>query len=173
MVSLFAMKIRSAAFICLGILMGAGCAIGWHFYDTSNERVISRNWQIVNEFTTIMRGDSPSNTRVQDGLRITEYSVDPDPAFAFLVSKRELYYADLVFPTVMNSRENNAIWMEFTSKHYPDIIWVTGHSNMGQFKTTGNYPLHLNVWYKKTEQATELVNELIRLLESSAAVQSK
>lgn len=123
----------------------------------SEERLISRNWKIVNEFTTIMRGESPSNTRLQDGLLITEYSVDPEPSLAFLVSKRELHHADLVFPTVMSSRESNVIWMEFTSKHYPDIPWATGHTSMGQFKTSGKYPLHLNVWYKNTEQATDLV----------------
>ena len=110
-----------------------------------------------------MRGDSPQHTRVQDGFMITEYPVDPDPAFAFLVAKQELCFADLVFPTVTNSRENNLIWMEFTSRHYPDIFWVTGHSNTGHFKTSGNYPLHLSVWYKNTEKATDNVKELIRL----------
>ena len=167
------MKIQSAVLICVGLLVGAGSATAWHSYVTSSERVIERNWQIVNEFTRIMRGESPSNTRVQDGLLITEYPTDPNPALAFLVSKQELDYADLVFPTVINSRENNVIWMEFTFKNYPDIIWVTGHSNMGQFKTSGDYPLHLNVWYKTTDKANELVKELIRLLESSVAAKSK
>jgi hypothetical protein len=63
--------------------------------------------------------------------------------------------------------------MEFTSRHYPDIFWVTGHSNTGHFKTSGNYPLHLSVWYKNTEKATDNVKELIRLLESSAAEPSE
>ncbi|WP_417750256.1 hypothetical protein [Rosistilla oblonga] len=167
------MKIQFLTCIVAGFVAGAISVWVWTQHESSEAREISRSWEIVDQFTKIMRGESTEHTSAQDGFMFVEYDVDPEPALALLVSKEELCYADLVFPNVKTSRDNNRVWMEFTYKHYPALLWVTGHSNMGQFKTAGDYPLHLNVWYKNTPHATELVKQLVQLMEDLALAQSK
>ncbi|XZE18339.1 hypothetical protein SH449x_003628 [Pirellulaceae bacterium SH449] len=97
------MKLRSAILVFLGVLIGAICSIKWHFYKVSDTQTVARNWQILKDFTSIMRGESPSHTTLQGGMLITEYPIVPEPAIAYLVSKRELNHVDLVFPTVLNT----------------------------------------------------------------------
>ncbi len=157
----------------LGILFGAGSALTWHLYVNTNEQLIVQNWRIVDEFTAKMRGDSRSTIPTRDGFLLVDDVVDPDPALAFLVSNGELCFVDLVFPTVTTTRETNRIWLNFASDNYPDIITATGHTNDGLFRTSGGDPLHLNIWYKPTDKARNLVREMISLIESSERVSSK
>lgn len=160
------MNLHSVMFTLTGMIAGALTVFGWNQYSSTDRCEIDRHWGIINQFNTIMRDASPQHDFIQNGLFLTECPSAPELSLAFLVSKQELGYADLVFPKVTNSRDNNLRWLEFTKEHYPDIVSVVGHTNLGLFKTSGDYPLHLNVWYKNTERAKTAVKKLVELIES-------
>lgn len=142
---------------CLGLAAHCFLASG-SSSDSSNAQ---RYWDELERYYAEM--DDESDRVVIDGM--VGYSVknDPHPALAGLVAAGEIRYVDLVLPNAFRNHEANKLWMTYTNEH-DDIVYAEGNPSSVDFKPTGDQPLHLQLWFRKS--ATPKIQELIRQLEA-------
>jgi hypothetical protein len=89
-----------------------------------------------------------------------------EPSLVALAELGELEYVDLVFPTVPQTREFIHHWMQFCADR-DDIIEAHGNPDHFGYQTSGQQPMHLQIWFKKS--AADDVRQLIHELEQLAA----
>jgi hypothetical protein len=77
-----------------------------------------------------------------------------ESSLAALVNAGALDHVDLVLPTVPNRAEANRYSMRFCATNQA-VIYATGDYPLSRkFRTAGNPPLHLNIWYKHEEKGS-------------------
>lgn len=148
--------------ITVGIIIGFAVGLLAHLI-ISNKPDAERHWEAVNKYNAFVENASNYKPDAQTGLSVTTPPADPLPSLAALVGLGELAHVDLVFPSVPNSSEVTRQWMAFVQQHN-EIIYVTGNPTYEEIKPSGTQPLHLNIWFRETNQA--VVQKLILELEA-------
>ena len=150
--------------ITLGVIVGFAIGFLTHVMLTHNS-TIERDWEMVRRYNAFV--SDPANYRpdAQTGLSRTTPPVDPEPSLAALVAAGELRHVDLVLPTVVYGRESARRWMTFAQAH-KEIVYITGNPSYTAFSVVGQQPLHLNIWYRDTDQA--VVQTMVAELESGS-----
>jgi hypothetical protein len=127
----------------------------------SDTVLVRRHSHRLEEYQDFMR-DKENWERDTVGTFV-EPPFDIDPSLAMLVSLGELEHVDLVLPTVPESAEVNTLVMQYVEDH-DDILFMYGNPEYRDFPTSGQGPLHLNLWFRKTGSSD--MKELITRLES-------
>lgn len=138
----------------------AGFLIGAHVSAPS----IEGHWETVREFLRI--ADDPESWKLDENagfLHISDFP-DPDPSLQALVSAGEIEYVDLVFPEVPAKPHATALSMKLCNE-MDGILYAAGGDSYTEFKTTGEQPLHLRIWFER--RAKNDIKELIELLEKT------
>jgi len=139
----------------LGVLCGV--AIGLKLGQTDH-------WGIIHEYHSWL--EDPASYEPFGPLLVSrEEPPEIGPSLAALVASGELNHIDLVFPNVPYARDVTRYWMR-KCEEIDGIVEATGNHEYVEFKTSGEQPLHINLWF--TVDATEGVKELITGIESFA-----
>lgn len=134
--------------------------------STSQNPEIARHWKLVNDYNAYMR-DPDNYSADPSGLYGADVPYDPEPSLMALVTAGELEYVDIVLPLVPANRETDRYWMQFVRKRQETMLYATGNPDYVDYKPSGESPLHLQLWFKKSAKAD--VQRLIRELETLAA----
>ena len=150
--------------IAIGIVLGfvLGFAAHFAFFGQSSTK---HHWRIVERYNAYVRNPANYKPDASTGLSVTSTPADPTPSLAALVAAGELNHLDLVFPSVPKNREAAQHWMRFCETH-KEIVFATGNPSYTAFTAftpAGTQPLHLNIWFRETDQA--VVQTLVRELE--------
>lgn len=144
----------------VGIILG--CALGFtaHFL-LSKQLATGEHWKAVHKYNEFVSNPSNYEPDATTGLTVTTPPRDILSNLAALVAAGELSYVDLVFPTVPYSREASRHGMALAQKH-PEIVYITGNPSYVALKTSGEQPLHLNIWFEDSDQSViqTLISEL-------------
>jgi hypothetical protein len=120
------------------------------------------HWRVVERYNAYLRDPANYKPDPATGLSVASSPIDQAPSLAALVAAGELSHVDLVLPTVPDSREAGQHWMKFCGAHQ-EIVYATGHTTYSAFTPAGKPPLHLNLWFRDSDQG--VVQQLIRELE--------
>ena len=127
---------------------------------------IAEHWKVINDYRAYM--EDPRNYEVDpSGLVGVKDPCDIGPSLAALAAAGELEYVDLVFPLVPHRQEATRYWMTFVNEHR-EIVEASGNPEYVAYTTTGQQPLHLQLWFRKT--AADDVQQLIKGLEAFTTV---
>lgn len=165
------MKLRTIAIavaaFALGFIMHA-LAPRIISLTTGHDVDVARHWKLVNEYNAYMRHPDNYST-YPSGLYGIEVPYDPEPSLAALVAVGELEHVDIVLPLVPANREANRHWMEFVNARQDTILYAMGNREYVDYKPSGESPLHLQLWFKKSAKADiqQLINELETLAASN------
>ena len=99
-----------------------------------------------------------------DGFRFTRLPLEPIVSFASLVEMDELTQLDLIFPTVPYKNYELYDYLRvFLTTHRRDIVYCTINPTSWLYPTSGEQPLHLNLWFREVAQSD--VKMLIQRIE--------
>ena len=107
--------------------------------------------------------NSPVNLRSEtQGLVFIKEPFDIHPSLATLVSLGTLDYADLVFPSIPNSKDVNQVIDEFVRAH-GNIVFTERNVEYEIFPVSGERLLHMQLWFRKGAEVD--VRQLITQIE--------
>lgn len=155
------------------ITLLVGIAIGFSIHALlPNEATVADHWKTVNEYRDYVFNSENHTIDQETGLVATSPPMDIDPSLAALVSEDELEYLDIIFPTVpYSNRETTRHWLEFCEKHKDSIVWGYGNPSYVDYKTKGEQPLHLRMWFPESSKL--LIQQLISELEEMGTNESQ
>jgi hypothetical protein len=151
--------------IAIGMVLGFVLGFGAHLVFFG-QPTTKHHWRVVEHHNAYLRDPANYTRDAATGLSVVTLPSDPLPNLAALVAAGELSHANLVLPTVAKTRESSRFWMAFCEAH-KEIVYATGNPSYTAFKPAGTQPLHLNLWFRDSDQA--VVQTLIRELEERYA----
>jgi hypothetical protein len=146
----------------LGIAMAERVPLG-------TEASVEWHWKRVNDYNAFMRDPKNLSSSHIPGLNALTPPYDVDPSLLALENSGEIYHVDLVLPNVPSTSNTNQFWMGFCGDRDKTILHATGNSQYADFRPSGDQPLHLKIWFKKSAVAD--IQKLIVELESLASDQ--
>ena len=128
--------------------LGAEASIEWH-------------WKRVNDFRDYMR--DPNSYSPVPGTKLSSATppYDPEPSLLALKEAGEIKCAEIILPTVPVNRKINQYWMRHLGE-YVDVLEATGLPGSSALQVSGDTPLYLKIWFKKSAVADiqKLINDL-------------
>jgi hypothetical protein len=147
--------------IAISFVIGLVLGFAVHFIFFG-QQTTAHHWRVVERYNAFVRDPSKYEPDPGTGLSVTSPPGDPAPSLAALVAAGDLIHVDLVLPTVPKSREAEKHWMKFCESH-KEIVYITGNPSYTAFTPAGTQPLHLNIWFRDSDQG--VVQAMIRELE--------
>ena len=124
------------------------------------------HWEMIQEYRSYLEDPGERKYDPVTGLSYVDDVPEIRPSLALLEAKGQLIHLDLVFPNVPNTPEVRRYWIP-KSLEIDGIVEATANPQYWEFPTSGEQPLHINVWF--TDEAKEEVKELIAGIESFAS----
>ncbi len=149
--------------IIVGFLLGASLA---QRVPLGAEASVEWHWKRVNDYRAFMGDPQNLHSTPNAGINALTPPYDLVPSLMALEAAGEVGHVDLVLPNVPYSGEVTRHWFRFCDAHREDILEATGNKSYTNFKPSGNPPLRLNIWYRKSAKID--IQKLIVELEELA-----
>lgn len=150
--------------LLVGYLLGVSLA---RRVPLGAEESVEWHWKRVNDFLAFIRDPQNLHSTSMDGINALTPPYDPMPSLIALEAAGEIDHGNLVLPNVPYTGKATRHWFEFCEAHRENVVYASGNHSYVDFKPSGDQPLHLDFWFKKTAKPD--IQKLIVELEALAA----